>query len=101
MPSALNQLLNTLPAKISVEGLPFEAVFTYAVYTLNYVMVKGYGEIDTPEAKAAREAGLPWPDAAIAAAGACPFPATPLSASPAQVRMMGRCRGCLLERCMR
>eukprot|EP00775_Hariotina_reticulata_P004734 gene4734-4984_t len=26
-------------------GLPFDAVFTYAVYTLNYVIVKGYGEV--------------------------------------------------------
>jgi hypothetical protein len=32
--------LDSLPAKISIQGLPFDAVFTYALYTLNYVIVK-------------------------------------------------------------
>lgn len=40
VPAALNGLLDSLPAKISIQGLPFDAVFTYALYTLNYVIVK-------------------------------------------------------------
>jgi hypothetical protein len=40
VPGAINGLLDSLPAKVSVQGLPFDAVFTYAVYTLNYVIVK-------------------------------------------------------------
>ena len=40
VPAALNGLLDSLPAKVSVQGLPFDVVFTYAVYTLNYVVVK-------------------------------------------------------------
>jgi hypothetical protein len=40
VPAALNSLLDSLPAKISIQGLPFDAVFTYALYTLNYVIVK-------------------------------------------------------------
>ena len=39
----LNGLLDSLPAKVSIQGLPFDAVFTYAVYTLNYVIVKVRG----------------------------------------------------------
>jgi hypothetical protein len=40
VPNALNGLLNSLPSRITVQGLPFDAVFTYALYTLNYVMLK-------------------------------------------------------------
>jgi hypothetical protein len=40
VPAAINGLLDSLPARVSVSGLPFEVVFTYAVYTLNYVLVK-------------------------------------------------------------
>lgn len=43
VPAALNGLLDSLPAKISIQGLPFDAVFTYALYTLNYVIVKVRG----------------------------------------------------------
>jgi hypothetical protein len=40
VPAALNGLLDSLPSKVSIQGLPFDAVFTYALYTLNYVIVK-------------------------------------------------------------
>ena len=40
VPAAINGLLASLPSQVSVQGLPFEVVFTYAVYTLNYVIVK-------------------------------------------------------------
>lgn len=40
VPAAVNELLSSLPARVDIQGLPFQAVFTYAVYTLNYVMVK-------------------------------------------------------------
>jgi hypothetical protein len=40
VPAGINSLLDSLPARVSIQGLPFDAVFTYAVYTLNYVVVK-------------------------------------------------------------
>ena len=40
VPNAINGLLDTLPGKVDIQGLPFQAVFTYALYTLNYVMLK-------------------------------------------------------------
>jgi hypothetical protein len=40
VPDAINDALGTLPARADVHGLPFQAVFTYAVYTLGYVVVK-------------------------------------------------------------
>ena len=40
MPASLNGALRTLPARVAVHGLPFEAVFEYALYTLNYVMLQ-------------------------------------------------------------
>lgn len=43
VPAALNGLLDSLPSKVSIQGLPFDAVFTYALYTLNYVIVKVRG----------------------------------------------------------
>jgi len=93
VPNAINGLLDTLPGKVDIQGLPFQAVFTYALYTLNYVMLKGYGEVDGPEPG-------PAPSLAAAVAGlsavlpgqlqqftgsACPFPATPLTWSPAEI----------------
>jgi hypothetical protein len=43
VPNAINGLLDTLPGKVDIQGLPFQAVFTYALYTLNYVMLKVRG----------------------------------------------------------
>ncbi len=40
MPAALNDALGALPSRLDIHGLPFQAVFTYAVYTLSYVVVK-------------------------------------------------------------
>jgi hypothetical protein len=40
VPSAINDALGTLPSTLDIQGLPFQAVFTYAVYTLSYVVVK-------------------------------------------------------------
>lgn len=100
VPAAVNDMLSTLPAKISVRGLPFEMVFTYALYTLNYVIVKGYGQVDTvvPAATAGRSAVTAG--SATARAGfltqqqlqqvlrdsaECPFPATALSVTPNEI----------------
>lgn len=40
VPVARGGLLDSLPAKISLQALSFDAVFAYALYTLNYVIVK-------------------------------------------------------------
>jgi hypothetical protein len=49
VPAGINGLLDSLPAKVSIQGLPFDAVFTYAVYTLNYVIVKVGGRQEQHE----------------------------------------------------
>lgn len=56
VPAVLNSLMDSLPSRVSIQGLPFDAVFTYAVYTLNYVIVKvcgaGAGGSDTADTSA-------------------------------------------------
>lgn len=42
----MNDALATLPSSFDVRGLPFSAVFTYAVYTLSYVVVKVGGGLE-------------------------------------------------------
>ncbi|KAF6254202.1 phosphorylated CTD interacting factor 1 WW domain-containing protein [Scenedesmus sp. NREL 46B-D3] len=119
VPGAINGLLDSLPAKVSVQGLPFDAVFTYAVYTLNYVVVKGYGEVVidpvppslqnillAPGQQQQQQQQQQQEDGATSTAaarhltmqqqqqhqlqpalqdGACPFPASPLPLTPADI----------------
>ncbi|GBF96808.1 hypothetical protein Rsub_09664 [Raphidocelis subcapitata] len=86
VPAAVNDALATLPSSFDVRGLPFSAVFTYAVYTTSYVVVKGYAEVDAPDAPApSLRAPPPLLPPRLAAAGACPFPSTPLPLTPAQI----------------
>jgi hypothetical protein len=63
--------------QVVVQGLPFQTVFTYALYTLNYVLVKGYGQV-----QAAPRDGSTGPSADLVA---CPFPVTPLDLPPADI----------------
>ncbi len=41
VPDALNHVLDTLPTRLDVTGLPFSTSFEYSIFTLTYVMVKG------------------------------------------------------------
>lgn len=47
VPGNLNQVLETLPTKVQITGLPFSTTFDYSIFTLTYVMVKGYGEVES------------------------------------------------------
>jgi hypothetical protein len=58
VPAAINGLLDSLPSKVSVQGLPFDAIFTYAVYTLNYVIVKV--SLESVQQQVAGQAQVEW-----------------------------------------
>ncbi|KAJ9506385.1 hypothetical protein QJQ45_019471 [Haematococcus lacustris] len=45
VPDAVNKVLETLPTKLQVRGLPFSTSFEYNIFALTYVMIKGYGQI--------------------------------------------------------
>lgn len=112
VPAALNGLLDSLPSKVSIQGLPFDAVFTYALYTLNYVIVKGYGEVAVPPEpapSAAAAAGsssaagpstaavssdpLESPAASAAAMAAAAAPESDAAAVQAAVGLVGQSTG--------
>jgi hypothetical protein len=72
------------PTQLVIQGLPFHTVFTYALYTLNYVLVKGYGQVEAaPEGGAA--SGTAAAGSETADLVACPFPVSPLSLPAAQL----------------
>ncbi|KAI8463303.1 MAG: hypothetical protein J3K34DRAFT_527110 [Monoraphidium minutum] len=87
VPASVNDLLGSLPSSVAIQGLPFSAVFTYAVYTLSYVVVKGFAEVDAPDPEPSPSlAAAPAPAAPATLPGAaCPFPATPLPLPPAAI----------------
>ncbi len=41
VPNAVNGVLDTLPTKLTISGLPFSTSFQYSLFTLTYVMVRG------------------------------------------------------------
>ncbi|PNH02817.1 hypothetical protein TSOC_011164, partial [Tetrabaena socialis] len=53
VPARINTVLASLPTRIDVTGLPFSASFEYSIYTASFVLVKGFGEVEVPEAAAA------------------------------------------------
>lgn len=105
LPAAANAALATLPTAADVGGrggeggdrprVPLEAVFTFAVYTLNYVLVSGYTQVASADAAAAAfsflsplaaaAAGPPLPPPPPPPLGACPFEPTPQPLTPAQI----------------
>lgn len=41
VPDALNKVLDTLPTRLEVKGLPFTTTFEYSIFTFSYVLVQG------------------------------------------------------------
>ncbi|GIL49842.1 hypothetical protein Vafri_6156 [Volvox africanus] len=64
VPGRINTVLGSLPTRLDVRGLPFSASFEYSIYTAAFVLVKGFGEVEVPQAPATATA------AAAAAAAA-------------------------------
>lgn len=50
VPSALDNVLASLPTRVDIKGLPFVTAFDYSIYTYSYVLLKGYGEVEAPTA---------------------------------------------------
>ncbi|EFJ52757.1 BPI/LBP/CETP N-terminal domain protein [Volvox carteri f. nagariensis] len=69
VPDRINAVLGSLPTRLDVRGLPFSASFEYSIYTAAFVLVKGFGEVEVPQAPTADAA------AAGAVAGADGWPA--------------------------
>lgn len=74
VPKAVNNVLSSLPTHLDIKGLPFSTAFEYSIYTFTYVLLKGFGEVDTPTSPT---------DASDSPHGVqrCPFEATPLPLS--------------------
>jgi len=109
VPRAANAALATLPTSAEVGGgggggdggggVALEAVFTFAVYTLNYVLVSGYTQVGEAADKGGGAAVVargvadgpppppppPAPPAPPPPPPACPFSATPQPLTPAQI----------------
>jgi len=76
VPGAVNSLLSALPAELQLPGLPFSAVLTYAIYTLSYVLVKGFGEVQVPPLPGSSEGNAPVE---------CPYATPALPVSPGAI----------------
>lgn len=121
VPDGLNKVLDTLPTKLDIKGLPFSTTFEYSIFTLTYVMVKGYGEVesaDTPPTDNSVAAALPAADflealpavdeqpsrqhlkSARGAMAPCPFAATPLPLTTEQVAADGHMTSIYLHESM-
>jgi hypothetical protein len=92
VPALANAALATLPTSAAIGqgggALPLEAVFTFAVYTLNYVLVSGYTQVGggggggDDAGAGGGDAGPPPPPPL----GPCPFDEpTPQPLTPAQI----------------
>lgn len=91
VPNSLNDVLNSLPTRLEIKGLPFSTSFGYTFYTLTYVMVKGYGEIesDSPSPSMVQAgttaASTPRHIPRVTEMKPCPFEVSPLPLDTDQV----------------
>lgn len=76
VPENLNKVLDTLPTKLDIKGLPFSTSFEYSIFTLTYVLVKGYGQVESDSSASQLAAAL-----RAGSSSACPYSATPLPLS--------------------
>eukprot|EP00798_Chlamydomonas_sp_ICE-L_P027422 gene27421-4717_t len=56
VPEAMNHVLATLPTNFSVDSLPISLNFDYSMYTLRYVLITGFAEVDFLSALSSRQA---------------------------------------------
>jgi len=77
VPNAVNNVLSSLPTHLDITGLPFSTTFDYSIFTLTYVLIKGYGEFHA-ERTLAKQALAQAMQGLRSGASKCPYDSSPL-----------------------
>eukprot|EP00197_Chlamydomonas_leiostraca_P014615 CAMPEP_0202865826 /NCGR_PEP_ID=MMETSP1391-20130828/6456_1 /ASSEMBLY_ACC=CAM_ASM_000867 /TAXON_ID=1034604 /ORGANISM="Chlamydomonas leiostraca, Strain SAG 11-49" /LENGTH=620 /DNA_ID=CAMNT_0049545707 /DNA_START=18 /DNA_END=1880 /DNA_ORIENTATION=+ len=69
VPGRINDIMDTLPTRLDIKGTPLTASFQVTLFTSTYVMVQGYGEVESEAASSTLQQASAARAASTASAG--------------------------------